>query len=127
MTPAIIHLSLDELEAMHSMLGHHFGGEPGVRDRGWLESALYRCRSGEYEDLAAMAAALLESLLLKEAFCDRNRRTAFFAADTFLRLNGWKLDRHRGEGPHALTEKRERRPCDYEHLHRWIRESIVRL
>jgi death-on-curing protein len=68
-----------------------FGGKPGVRDLGLLESALYRPQTGYYETLVDMAAALMESLLLNHAFVDGNKRAAFFVTDVFLRMNGYRL------------------------------------
>ena len=81
-------LSVDEAVYIHEQLIGKYGG---VRDPGLLESALFRPQTGCYEDLATMASALLESLLFNHAFHDGNERTAFFATDVFLRLNGWKL------------------------------------
>ena len=126
-TETVRHLSLDELEATQSVLTLHFKGRLGVRDRGWLECALHRPRTGNYEGLAAMAAAFMEALLLKHAFNGCNRRAAFFASDTFLRLNGWKLKVEPRAAQRVLGSRPEQGPYDYEHLHRWIRESIVRL
>jgi death-on-curing protein len=51
-------LTLDEVLAIHERLVERFGGPPGVRDAGLLESALFRPQTGYYEDLPAMAAAL---------------------------------------------------------------------
>ena len=55
-------LSLDETSEIHQRLIDTFGGVPGLRDKGLLESALFRPQTGYYEDLAQMAAALFESL-----------------------------------------------------------------
>lgn len=85
-------LSVDEALGIHEHLIAEFGGQGGVRDSGLLESSLFRPQTGHYEDLATMAAALLESLLFNHAFHDANERMAFFATDVFLRLNGWRLD-----------------------------------
>jgi len=85
-------LSVDEALGIHEHLIAEFGGQGGVRDPGLLESSLFRPQTGHYEDLATMAAALLESLLFNHAFHDANERMAFFATDVFLRLNGWRLD-----------------------------------
>ncbi len=84
-------LSVDEAIAVHERLIEKFGGQPGLRDAGLLESALYRPQTGYYEDLTAMAAALFESILFNHAFVDGNKRMAFFANDVFLRLNGWRF------------------------------------
>ena len=88
---AVQFLSVDEAIAIHDQLIERFGGASGIRDQGLLESALYRPQTGYYGDLAEMAAALFQSLLLNHAFVDGNKRAAFFVTDTFLRLNGWKL------------------------------------
>jgi len=85
-------LSVDEALGIHDHLIEKFGGQPGVRDPGLLESSLFRPQTGYYEDLATMASALFESLLFNHAFHDSNERMAFFATDVFLRLNGWRLD-----------------------------------
>jgi death-on-curing protein len=58
-----------------------------------LEAAVLRPQAsvfGEdaYPSLAAKAAALLESLAIGHPFIDGNKRVAFAAMDTFLRLNG---------------------------------------
>ena len=60
---AVHYLTRDETMAIHQGLIDRLGGLEGVRDLGLLESALYRPRTGYYEDLAEMAAALFESLL----------------------------------------------------------------
>ncbi|MGD9256433.1 MAG: Fic family protein, partial [Gammaproteobacteria bacterium] len=61
-------LSRDEVLEIHRSLLEHFGGPAGVRDLGLLESALYRPRTGYYDDLAEMAAALFESLIMNHPF-----------------------------------------------------------
>lgn len=38
------------------------------------------------------AAALLESLAVNHPFIDGNKRVAFAATDTFLRINGFQID-----------------------------------
>jgi death-on-curing protein len=47
-------LTVDEVLAIHDGLILTFGGPPGVRDLGLLESALYRPQTGCYRDLAEM-------------------------------------------------------------------------
>lgn len=118
-------LSRDEVLAIHQRVIEAFGGAGGVRDLGLLESALYRPRSGYYEDLTGMAAALFESLLMNHPFVDGKKRVAFFAADVFLRLNGWRLDVDANQAAGLLTGLLESGDCDFEHLSSWIRESVV--
>ena len=54
--------SLDDVLAAHARLIDLFGGAQGIRDRGAIEAALARPQSGNYRDVIAQAAALLESL-----------------------------------------------------------------
>ncbi|OFV89229.1 MAG: death-on-curing family protein [Acidobacteria bacterium RBG_16_70_10] len=124
---AVQHLSVDEVLAIHARLIERWGGASGVRDHGLLESALHRPRTGYYADLAEMAAALFESLLINHPFVDGNKRVAFFATDVFLRLNGWRLEVEARPVHRFLTRLLERQECDYEHLLAWIRRSLVRL
>jgi death-on-curing protein len=98
-----------------------------VRDLGLLDSALYRPRTGYYDDLAAMAAALLESLLMNHPFIDGNKRAGFFATDVFLRLNGWRFDVAGPAAHEFLVGLLERNECDFGRLQPWIRRSVVPL
>jgi len=120
------HLSVDEVLALHERLIERFGGSLGVRDPGLLESALYRPQTGYYADLAEMATALFESLLMNHPFVDGNKRVAFFATDVFLRLNGWwlKVEAHRAH--RFLIGLLERGQADYDHLLPWVRRSLAR-
>ena len=120
-------LSLDEVIAIHERLIDKFGGTPGLRDRGLLESALYRPQTGYYEDLTEMAAALFESLISNHAFVDGNKRIAFFTCDIFLRLNGWKLKVDSDNGYAFIVGSLESNKCDYDHLVPWIRQHLEKL
>jgi death-on-curing protein len=119
-------LTLDEALAIHERILETFGGPSGVRDAGLLESALFRPQTGYYRDLAEMAAALFESLLMNHPFVDGNKRVAFFATDVFLRLNGWKLAVDADKAHRFLIRLMEGGMCDYDHLLPWIRRSLVK-
>ncbi len=122
----VLFLSLDEVLEIHRRVIESFGGADGVRDLGLLESALYRPQSGYYEDLAAMAAALFDSMLMNHQFVDGNKRVAFFATDVFLRLNGWRLEVDADAAHSLLIELLRTGQCDFEHLEVWIRNSVTR-
>ncbi|HEX4962903.1 MAG TPA: type II toxin-antitoxin system death-on-curing family toxin [Thermoanaerobaculia bacterium] len=85
------------VDAIHSELLMEHGGTAGVRAGGddLLESALARPKNRlAYEptsDLATLAAAYLFGLVKNHGYMDGNKRVAFAAAATFLRLNGWRL------------------------------------
>ena len=120
-------LTVDEVLAIHERLIELFGGPRGLRDPGLLESALFRPRTGYYQDLSALAAALFESLLMNHPFIDGNRRVAFFAVDVFLRLNGWRIEVDPDEAHSFLIGLLDRGECDFDRLLPWIRDNSVRL
>jgi death-on-curing protein len=68
-----------------------FGGAPGLRDPGAIESALARPRNllayGE-PDLCDLAAAYTAGLRQNHGFVDGNKRTAFLTGFVFLYENG---------------------------------------
>jgi death on curing protein len=123
----VVFLSLDEALAIHTSLIETFGGPAGIRDRGLLESALYRPRSGYYADLAEMAAALFESLLMNHPFVDGNKRVAFFATDVFLRTNGWKIVVDAEKAHRFLIRLLEQNEADFTHLLPWLRSHMRRI
>jgi death-on-curing protein len=98
-------LSLEEVLFLHAELIRRFGGNGGLRDRGLLESALARPRSGYYETLSLQAAALLQSLCQNHAFVDGNKRVAFAATAIFLRMNGYSLRVTADEGERFLIDR----------------------
>lgn len=120
-------LSRDEVLAIHSTLLECFGGPAGVRDYGLLESALYRPQTGHYADLAEMATALFESLIMNHPFIDGNKRVAFFATDVFLRLNGYKLQVDAHEAHRFLIGLLDNNQCNFEKLLPWIRDNTIEL
>ena len=120
-------LSVDEAEAVHQRVIEEFGGPSGLRDRGLLDSALHRPRSGYYADVAEMAAALFESLLINHPFLDGNKRVAFFSTDVFLRLNGWRIAVEADAAHAFLIGLLERGECNFDNLLEWLRESLQKL
>ena len=120
-------LSVDEVVAIHEQLIARFGGGAGMRDRGLLESALFRPQTGYYDDLASMAAALFESLLLNHPFVDGNKRVAFFATDVFLRLNGWRLSVQSDAAHEFLMSHLEAGTLNHRELQAWIRANLTKI
>ena len=98
-----------------------YGGVLGLRDPGALEAALFRPQTGYYEDIVAQAAALLESLAINHPFLDGNKRVAFAAADVFLRINGWRLQRAPMQIHDELLQMFETGTFDFAHLEPWLR------
>jgi death on curing protein len=89
----VIYLTLPEL--LH-VARRVLGAEPPVRDIGLLESALARPQAtafgaDAYPDLAAKAAALLQSLARNHALVDGNKRLALAGVIAFYGVNGLRL------------------------------------
>jgi death-on-curing protein len=79
--------------AIHSRQLTEHGGMAGVRDPGLFDSALARHRNlfayGQPPpDLALLAAAYAYGLIKNHPFVDGNKRTAYVACRTFLKING---------------------------------------
>ncbi len=85
------YLTIADVIAIHDDQVERYGGAQGLRDPGALESALFRPQTGYYADLVEEAAALWESLSQNHPFIDGNKRVAFAATYTFLRMNGLQL------------------------------------
>lgn len=88
-----IFLSLAEVVEIHNDQIERYGGRPGVRDSGLLQSAVavpQATMGGEYlhGDLFEMAAAYLFHIAKNHPFADGNKRTGAVAALVFLELNG---------------------------------------
>jgi death on curing protein len=87
-----VYLTVGEVLQIHHQLIENYGGIRGVRDKGLLESAVFRPQIGYYNQIAEEAAALMESLANNHPFLDGNKRVAFAAAHTFLLINGYDLE-----------------------------------
>ena len=84
-------LTHEQVVAMHSRQLRRFGGAPGLRDEGMLQSALERpINKWHYEqaDLAELAASYAFGLAKNHPFVDGNKRIAFMTMVAFLRKNG---------------------------------------
>jgi death on curing protein len=114
-------LTLAEVLAIHHRLIEKYGGSEGVRDMGALESALYRPQSGYYQSVLEEAAALWESLSQNHPFVDGNKRTAFAATYTFLRLNGVRLQASSQAIEVFVLDNLKQGTFEYQHLLEWLR------
>ncbi len=80
--------------SFHEEMLARFGGLPGLRDKGLLESALHRPRQlfdyGE-PDLFDLAAAYASGIVRNHPFLDGNKRAGFMAAALFLEINGFSF------------------------------------
>jgi death-on-curing protein len=84
----------EEVLEIHAKLLEQFGGLPGIRDEGLLDSALMAAAHRQhYEgaDLATCAATYAFHLTRNHPFVDGNKRVGAAVAEIFIRLNGAQL------------------------------------
>lgn len=118
-------LTVADVLGLHSVLMRRYGGAPGVRDPGGLEAALFRPQTDYYQDIIGEAAALMESLAITHPFVDGNKRIAFAAADVFLRINGWRIQRAPMQIYTEMIQMLESGTFDIASLDRWLREFVA--
>ncbi len=124
-----VFLTLDEVLALHADQIARYGGRPGLRDLGLLESALGMPRTtfGRvylHPSLPEMAAAYLFHLAGNHPFVDGNKRVGLAAAIAFLGLNGLWLE----ADPDELAElvlRTARGEASKAELAEFIRERVV--
>ena len=90
--------------AIHARMLLLYGGEPGVRDEGLLESALaapQQRHAYEEADIPALAASYAYALSRNHPFFDGNKRCSLIIAEVFLGLNGWRLECEEAEAAHV--------------------------
>jgi death-on-curing protein len=118
------YLTVAEVLAIHDDQIERYGGAYGVRDRGLLESALFRPQTGYYADLIEEAAALWESLSQNHPFIDGNKRTAFAAMYTFLAINQGRLRASAGDTEDFVLNLYVIGSFDFDHLCQWLRSNV---
>lgn len=90
-------LTPDQVLRLHREVLTRFWGDPGLRDRGLLESALARPFAAfggmeAHPEVHDKAAALWHALVMNHPFVDANRPVALAATLVFLRVNGYALE-----------------------------------
>lgn len=89
-------LTLAEVLELHDRQLTRYGGSPGLREPGLLESALAQPTQelfgqARYPSVSAQAAAYLYFISRAHAFVDANKRTALNCALVWLALHGLRL------------------------------------
>lgn len=94
-------LEIEEVIGIHRIQIERFGGLPGIRDLGLLESAVVVPQSSfagfyAHTSLADIAAAYIFHIIKNHPFYDGNKRTGVLSGLVFLRSNGcvvsWSQD-----------------------------------
>ena len=119
------YLTVADVLAMHMVVIKRYGGTDGIRDMGALESAVARPQSGYYKDVIESAAALLESLAINHPFLDGNKRVAFAATDTFLRINGFRFTSDSNSIYKAFMKFFDTGNFKLASLEPWLRSSVT--
>lgn len=87
------------IAAIHQMQIAEHGGSHGVRDEALLESAMARPENlfayGGAPTIFDLAAAYGYGIAKNHPFVDGNKRVAWVATRTFLRINGMDIDASR--------------------------------
>jgi death on curing protein len=90
-----IFLQVETVQALHTLQIELFGGSPGLRDLGLLESAVARAENkATYDEgatIAQIAASLGYGLIKNHAFIDGNKRVGYTAVVVLLDANGFRL------------------------------------
>lgn len=118
------YLRVDLVLDIHATQIARYGGSPGLRDPGQLDSALHRPRSGYYADLIEEASALWESLSQNHPFVDGNKRTALASMMIFLGLNGFTLGASTDQLMTFITGLYDTGEFRFERLEPWLREHV---
>ncbi len=117
----------DQAIALHSRQLRRFGGAPGRRDEGMLQSALERPRNKwQYGQapLHELVAAYAFELAKNHAFVDGNKRIAFLTTVVFLRKNGAMFAPDKAEAT-AMMIALAAGEVSEESLARWIKANVA--
>ena len=92
-----VFLNLNEALRIHRDQIERYGGDPGIRDLGLLESAVAMPSAGfggSYllDDRFEMAAAYLFHIVMNHPFVDGNKRTGIATALVFLEINDLEVN-----------------------------------
>ena len=113
--------------AIHSRQLAEHGGSDGIRDKGLLESALFRPRNQlTYGNptIFSLAAAYGYGIAKNHPFIDGNKRTSYVVTRTFLRLNGYDLRASAKEKYAVWIRLADSRLSEAE-LAQWIEENSI--
>lgn len=128
---AILYISEELVLTFHADLLQRYGGEPGLRDRGLLESALAQPRmtvggKGAHKTLFEKAAAYGYHVCNNHPFIDGNKRVAFVLMDVFLQRNGWEITVVEEEAYSVMISLASGRLTKAQ-LASWLQENAIRL
>ncbi|QUS41601.1 type II toxin-antitoxin system death-on-curing family toxin [Tardiphaga alba] len=118
-------ITYEQAIAIHSRQLRRFGGAPGLRDEGMLQSALDRpINKWRYEqsELPELAAAYAYGLTKNHAFIDGNKRIAFMSMTIFLMKNDIAFSPDPAEATTIILSLAAGEVSE-QSLTRWIRDN----
>jgi len=121
------YITLEEIDRIHTAILKESGGYPGFRDKGMVDSAINRPKTGYYKNLFEEAAAMMESISNNQGFLDGNKRTAFVATDTFLRWNGFYLEIEPQAAYNFIVKASKEKLFKFGLILEWIFDTYERL
>ena len=111
----------------HRQLAEH-GGSDGIRDKGLLESALFRPQN-QYNygnpTIFELSVAYGYGLTNNHPFIDGNKRTAYVVMRTFLELNGYSIQAS-PKKKYEVWIRLANGQLDESDLATWIEEKAVK-
>lgn len=126
------YLSVLDVEALHVFIMEKTGDPPSpLRDRRLLEAAVMRPQMAAHyanADLVEQAALLAVGISQTQSYVQGNKRTAFIAADVFLRLNGCLFTGNPLEMAQQLEAVATRKGSEDEATARfidWLRQHVT--
>ena len=127
----ILYPNLSQIFELYDEVIRVSGGAYGLRDFGYLESALHQPQqtfAGEdlYPTLHEKAAALGYALIMNHPFIDGNKRIGLSAMEFFLELNGHTLDTSEDDDVETILQVAKGEMSRNE-LILWIERHIVHL
>ncbi len=120
-------LSPEAVMEIHAFLAKEFGGTGDVRDESGLRELVTTVMNTAEEGLFEAAAALMAALATRAPFAEKNVRTAFFAADVFLRMNGFYLRCDNVLTQRFFSALLEEGRFTRDNLHSWIKANTEKL
>ena len=127
---AIQYLSIEQVLAAYTALINRYGGSRGIRDKGLLESAVFRPQATvfgreAYSTLFEKCAVLGYSLIQNHPFVDGNKRTGFAAMHLMLLINGYDLTSSSQEEIN-MTEKVASGKMHESEIRQWLKQYSKR-
>lgn len=122
-------ITVEVVVSIHGILIKRYGGSPGIRDIGALESAAnrpYQTFDGEelYRTAVEKAAALIESLVKNHPFMDGNKRTGYAVKRILLRKDRKDIQATEEEKYEFVIRIAEGK-SEFDEIKQWIEEKLI--